>query len=650
VDRYPETPAFDVVLHALVEPVMVTDSDGMVTFANAAAGRRLRADKFLHLDVGAHLTVLGACHPDGTPFLADEHPIRLALAARAPVLNVPLLAGEPLGQQRLWLVSSVPVWNGDRLAGTVSTFRESTGIPSADQALDHAALLDTTLNLVDEAIFVVDTGGTVIFVNAFGTRSLGLSTGMHAPDRIQRQNITALDGIAIRPDQLPSRRALAGETVTGAQFMVTDAGGGRRRLLQNAHPLRAPDGTIYAALVTAKDVTEEVQAREELEAARETAESANRLKDDFIAALSHELRAPLQPILGWTEVLRRHGSLDSVTAKALEAIRRNIRQQVRLVDDLLDLSRIVHGKLTLHYETFDLREQVRAAAEPYEEAAVLKKIRLTIDQPGEPVIMWGDGARIQQVVTNLISNAVKYTPSGGDVAVRVVANEDDALVEVEDTGAGIAPDDLAIIFEAFRQGFGAPRRGGLGIGLNLVRRLTEMHGGRVDVDSDGVGYGARFRVTLPRALPYTQTPAADTPRRRRLVQRSIVIVEDNDDTREVMKYMLEAEGALVVTAATGEEGVARAKTERPHIVLCDIGLPDIDGLEVARRLRRHAGLARTRLIALTGYGQPEDIRGALGAGFDAHLTKPINLDQLLELMSRPAEAWEDEHKDGRWTS
>jgi CheY-like chemotaxis protein len=339
-----------------------------------------------------------------------------------------------------------------------------------------------------------------------------------------------------------------------------------------------------------------------------------------------------------------------VTAKALEAIRRNIRQQVRLVDDLLDLSRIVHGKLTLHYETFDLREQIRAAAEPYEEAAVLKKVRLTIDQPAEPVIMWGDGARIQQVVTNLVSNAVKYTPSGGNIAVRVVANDDDVLVEVEDTGEGIAAEDLAIIFEAFRQGFGAPRRGGLGIGLNLVRRLTELHGGRVDVESDGVGYGARFRVTLPRALQRTQPPRADAPRRRRLDQRSIVIVEDNDDTREVMKYMLEAEGARVTTAATGLDGVSCAKTERPHIVLCDVGLPDIDGLEVARRLRRHAGLARTRLIALTGYGQPEDIRSALSAGFDAHLTKPINLDQLVDLMSQPAEAWEDEHRDTRWTS
>jgi PAS domain S-box-containing protein len=547
-------------------------------------------------------------------------------------------------------VNSAPLWDGDRLAGTVSTFRESTGAASADAGLDHAALLDTSLNLVNEGIFVVDRDGIVIFVNAVATRILGLTTGMHVPDRLAHQNVTELDGVPIPPDRLPARRALAGETVTGAEFIVADVGGGRRRLHQNAHPLRTPEGAIYAALVTARDVTEEVQAREELETARETAESANRLKDDFIAALSHELRAPLQPILGWTEVLRRHGSLDSVTAKALEAIRRNIRQQVRLVDDLLDLSRIVHGKLTLHYETFDLREQVRAAAEPYEEAAVLKKLRLTIDQPGEPVIMWGDGARIQQVVTNLVSNAVKYTPAGGHIAVRVVANDYDALIEVEDTGEGIAPDDLAIIFEAFRQGFGAPRRGGLGIGLNLVRRLTELHGGRVDVESEGIGYGARFRVTLPRTLHRTQPPPADTPRRRRLDQRSIVIVEDNDDTREVMKYMLEAEGARVVTAATGVEGVTCAKRERPHVVLCDVGLPDIDGLEVARRLRRHAGLARTRLIALTGYGQPEDIRGALGAGFDAHVTKPINLDQLLDLMSRPADARDDGPRDSRWIS
>jgi CheY-like chemotaxis protein len=245
---------------------------------------------------------------------------------------------------------------------------------------------------------------------------------------------------------------------------------------------------------------------------------------------------------------------------------------------------------------------------------------------------------------------VKYTPGGGHVAVRVVAADDHALIEVEDTGEGIASEDLAMIFGAFQQGYGAARRGGLGIGLNLVRRLTELHGGAVDVYSEGVGYGARFRVTLPRAVHRTQPPEAATAQGPRLDQRSILIIEDNDDTREVMKFMLEAEGARVMTAGTGTDGVASAKEHRPQVVLCDIGLPDIDGLEVARRLRRHAGLSRTRLIALTGYGQPEDVRGALAAGFEAHLTKPINLDQLLDLLAAAADERSQEHKDTRWTS
>jgi len=321
-----DNPAFDGVLHALVEPVIVTDPEGIVTFVNAAATRRLGADKYLHLDVVVHLAGVAASHPNGQPFLAEEHPVHLALAARAPVLNVPILAEERLGGARLWLVSSVPLWDDDRLTGTVCTFRESTGVSIADQALNQSSLLDATLNLVSDAIFVVDTSGTVIFVNALAARLLGLTVGMQARQRIDPAGVTDLDGTPIRPENLPSSRALAGETITGMQLLAANARGEWRRLFQNAHPLRAPDGSIYAALVTAKDVTDETHAREELETARESAESANRLKDDFIAALSHELRAPLQPILGWTEVLRRHGSLDPVTAKALEAIRRNIRQ------------------------------------------------------------------------------------------------------------------------------------------------------------------------------------------------------------------------------------------------------------------------------------------------------------------------------------
>jgi CheY-like chemotaxis protein len=330
-------------------------------------------------------------------------------------------------------------------------------------------------------------------------------------------------------------------------------------------------------------------------------------------------------------VLRRHGRLDAVTTQALDAIRRNIRQQVRLVDDLLDLSRIVHGKLQLRFETFDLCEQVKAAVEPFEEAAALSRLRLVVTLPPTPLPMWGDGARIQQIASNLLANAVKFTPPGGQIAVSVMSRDREALLEVEDTGDGIAPEDLAVIFEAFRQGGASRRRGGLGIGLDLVRRLAELHGGTVEAFSEGLGYGARFQVRLPIAA----SPAA--PSRRAIVStrldgRTVLVVEDNADTRQVLKFMLEIEGAQVEAVETGLEGVARAETFRPQIVLCDIGLPDIDGLEVARRMRSRAWFGDTRLIALTGYGQPEDIGHALDAGFEAHLTKPINLDQLLALL------------------
>ena len=381
-----------------------------------------------------------------------------------------------------------------------------------------------------------------------------------------------------------------------------------------------------------KDVTDEHRVLAEIEMARQAAEDASRLKDEFIAALSHELRTPLQPILGWTEVLRRHTGIDDVTARALEAIRRNVRHQVRLVDDLLDLSRIVHGKLALRFEAFDLREQVRLAAEAFEEAASLKRVRLSVELPPAAVPMWGDGERVHQIVTNLVSNALKFTPATGRIDVRLAVGDAVAVIEVADTGEGIAKADLPIIWEPFRQGRHARRRGGLGIGLDLVRRLTELHGGRVAVSSEGPGLGASFRIELPLATP--AGPITDTAvgPPRRLAGRTVLIIEDNADTRDVLKLMLEMEGAEVQTAEAGEDGLRAAAQRPPDVVLCDIGLPDIDGMEVIRRLR-HGHSGPMRCIALTGYGQAEDVRHAVEAGFDAHLTKPINLDQLMTLLS-----------------
>jgi signal transduction histidine kinase/CheY-like chemotaxis protein len=621
------------VLDALVEPVLVTDAEGRLTFANATAARTLVAAR----DVGRPVSELLDRHPartaDGVPLLPALHPIRRALAQNQAVIGAELTL-ELDERPATFLVNTVPLRDSQGgLTGTVSVFHDVSGARQLErEAAEHAAQLRTLVDLVHEGIFIIGTDGDLLFTNGLGRDLLGdMPPGERPPDRIGRLSIRDVDGRPLPAARLPSSRALHGETVAPMDLLITGVDGTTRRARVRAHPLRR-DGSVYAAVVTWRDVTDETRALADLEKARAAAEQANQLKDDFIAALSHELRTPLQPILGWTEVLRRHGKLDDVTTRAMEVVHRNIRQQVRLVDDLLDLSRILHGKFMLRFETFDLREQVRAAVEAFEEAAALKRVRLGATLPGEPLLMWGDAARLHQIVANLLTNALKFTSAGGRVGVRLEARERRAVIEVDDSGEGIAEADLPIIFEPFRQGHQSTRRGGLGIGLDLVRRLTEMHGGTVTVASAGLGHGAHFRVEVPLVRPEAAASAPPASGRPRLERLSILVIEDNADTRDVLKLMLEAEGATVQTAEGGEEALRIAEGMRPDIVLCDIGLPDIDGFEVARRIRAFADLPVARLIALTGYGQAEDMLQAVKAGFDAHLTKPVNLEQLMALL------------------
>jgi signal transduction histidine kinase/ActR/RegA family two-component response regulator len=620
-------------LDALVEPVLVVDAEGRLTFANATADRVFGARALVGRPVADVLARAPARTPDGAPLRPALHPVTRALAHRQAVIGAELIF-EVEGGPRSYLLNVVPL-RGDAV-GVVAMFHDVTEARRLEhEAAEHAARLEALVDVVEEGIYIFDVDGRPIFVNALGRRLTGdpAIDAMTPAERVRALDIRNVDETPVDLEALPSHRALGGETVTGVEVLIRHPQRGRRRIRVNAHPLRTAGGTIHAAMVAWEDVTEERAARAEIEAARRTAEDASRLKDEFIAALSHELRTPLQPILGWTEVLRRHTGIDEVTARALEAIHRNVRHQVRLVDDLLDLSRIVHGKLALRFEAFDLREQVRVAAESFEEAASLKRLRLAIALPATPLAMWGDGARVHQIVANLVGNALKFTPAGGRVDVTLAVRGDTAVIQVADTGEGIAVADLPVIWEPFRQGRHAPRRGGLGIGLDLVRRLTELHGGRVAVTSEGPGRGACFRIELPLARRAAVSPRSATDDPKRLAGRSVLLIEDNGDTRDVLKLMLELEGAQVATAVTGEEGVHAAEIRPPDFVLCDIGLPDIDGLEVARRLRARDRLAAARFVALTGYGQAEDVRQALEAGFDAHLTKPVNLDQLLALLA-----------------
>jgi signal transduction histidine kinase len=625
------------VLDALVEPVLVTDVDGRLMFANATAARVLGAAPDVGHPVGALLDRHPARTPDGGQLAPALHPIRRALAQQQAVIGAELTL-ELDGRPAVFLVNTVPLRDADaRFTGTVSVFHDVTGARQLErEAAEHAAQLTTVVDLVNEGIFIVDAEGALLFTNGLGRQLLGdMPRGEPAEARVKRFDLREVDGTPLAPERLPSVRALRGETVPATNLLVGRADGATRRVEVRAHPLRRDRG-VYAAVVTWRDITEETRALADLQAARAAAEAANQLKDDFIAALSHELRTPLQPILGWTEVLRRHGKLDDVTTRAMEVVHRNIRQQVRLVDDLLDLSRILHGKFMLRFETFDLRDQVRGAVEAFEESAALKRVRLGVSLPDAAVSMWGDPARVHQIVSNLIANALKFTSAGGRVSVRLESRERRAIIEVDDSGEGIAETDLPIIFEPFRQGQQSTRRGGLGIGLDLVRRLAEMHGGTVTVASAGLGHGARFRVELPLSRPEAVASAPAASGRPRLERQSILVIEDNADTRDVLKLMLEVEGASVETAADGGEGLQVAERLRPDIVLCDIGLPDIDGFEVARRIRARTDLAVSRLIALTGYGQAEDMRQAIKAGFDAHLTKPVNLDQLMALLAPSA--------------
>jgi signal transduction histidine kinase/ActR/RegA family two-component response regulator len=621
-------------LDALVEPVLLTDADGRLAFANATAVRVFGAAAHVGRSLARLLARFPVRTADGASATAAFHPIVRAVEQRQALSGVELTLRLPSGRTT-YLVNTAPVGNG--AGGSVMVFHDVTVARRLErEAAEHAARLQALAELVDQAIFIIGADGRALFLNAQAREQTGddPALAMLSPiERARAMQLMELDGRPVAPENLPVNRAMRGETVAGTILLIRHATHGIRRMRVSAHPLRRPGGPIYATVVAWKDVTDEHRALTEIEMARQAAEDASRLKDEFIAALSHELRTPLQPILGWTEVLRRHTGIDDVTARALEAIRRNVRHQVRLVDDLLDLSRIVHGKLALRFEAFDLREQVRLAAEAFEEAASLKRVRMSIELPPAAAPMWGDGERVHQIVTNLVSNALKFTPATGRIDVRLAVRDAVAVIEVADTGEGIATADLPIIWEPFRQGRHARRRGGLGIGLDLVRRLTELHGGRVAVSSEGPNLGASFRIELPLATPAGPITSTAVEPPRRLAGRTVLIIEDNADTRDVLKLMLEVEGAEVETAEAGEDGVRAAERRPPDVVLCDIGLPDIDGMEVVRRLRNEDSAAM-RCIALTGYGQAEDVRHAIEAGFDAHLTKPINLDQLMALLSR----------------
>ncbi|MGA9768452.1 MAG: response regulator [Blastocatellia bacterium] len=374
----------------------------------------------------------------------------------------------------------------------------------------------------------------------------------------------------------------------------------------------------------------------ELQRVNEELARANNVKDVFFATLSHELRTPLTPILGWTKLLRSSTAHTGLLEQGLETIERNARLQTRLIDDLLDISRIVSDKLHFDNEPTDLGKLVEMAVETVRINATEREIELRASIKGAPLIVQGAPVRLQQVIWNLLSNAVKFTDKGGSILVEADQVNGEARVVVTDTGQGIAPEFLPHVFDPFRQADGSTTRqhGGLGLGLAIVRKLVELHGGWVRAESKGLQEGARFTFALPLAAIETAAHKDELQAQPGKLPEPVLIVEDSLDTLEMMRIFFAQYGCRVMVADSAREALRLAAIETPRIIISDIGMPDADGYELLAQLRRLPGMEAVPAIALSGYAMEEDTIRSIAAGFSHHLAKPIDPEKLIEIIRR----------------
>jgi signal transduction histidine kinase/CheY-like chemotaxis protein len=391
-------------------------------------------------------------------------------------------------------------------------------------------------------------------------------------------------------------------------------------------------------LAAAKDLASRIAIAVENANLLAALRDADRRKDVFLAMLAHELRNPLAPIRNSVQIFRAIGPPTSELQWATEVIDRQVHQMTRLVDDLLDVSRITTGKIELRRTRVELAAVVNAAVEASRPLIEKRGHDLVVILPREPAFLEADSARLSQVLMNLLNNAAKYTDGNGRISVTAERIEDQIRISVKDTGIGIPRDMLPHVFEMFTQVERSLERaeGGLGIGLTLVQRLVEMHGGTVEARSEGPGKGSEFIVQLPSLREETDQPPEghmDSENLAPQIKRRILVVDDNRDSAESLVVLLRMMGNEVRTAHDGLEAVETASEFYPDVILLDIGLPKLDGYEVARRVRQNPAAGKTVLIALTGWGQEEDRRRSREAGFDHHLTKPIDFDTLQELLS-----------------
>jgi PAS domain S-box-containing protein len=523
-------------------------------------------------------------------------------------------------------------------------------ITARKQSALTQARLAAIVESSEEAIVGKDISGTILAWNTGAARIFGYT----AEEIIGRSILTIVPPELAHEEADILSRLACGERLQNFETIRVRKNGERFPVSLTISPIRDEHGSVVGASKIAHDITDRKRIEREREdllrreqMARSQAEEASRIKDEFLATVSHELRAPLSAISGWTHVLGSASLKDSDRARAVEAIQRGVQSQTQLINDLLDVSRIVAGKMRLDIRILKLVEVLEQTIDTIRPAAEAKRVRLQVvlDPAADPLS--GDSDRLQQVFWNLLSNAIKFTPSGGRVALRSERINSHIEITVSDTGIGIRAEVLPYVFERFRQADSAITRkfGGLGLGLAIVRHLVELHGGTVSADSAGENQGATFIVRLP-AAPTTHLlqdqnrvhPAAGgaTPGGApQLESLRLLVVDDDSGTREVMQAILERAGAEVRTADSAAATLKILDEWQPDVLLSDIGMPVVDGYGLIREVRARPASrgGRVPAAALTAYSRTEDRLRALSAGFQMHLAKPVEPIELITVVA-----------------
>jgi PAS domain S-box-containing protein len=551
---------------------------------------------------------------------------------------------------------AIAIWGTSGIAVFLLVSLTMISLRDADRLRALQEELATTLRSVGDAVIATDGQGRVRFINLVAEQLTGWAN--EDARGLPLQRVFAIFNEQTRAEvESPVSRVLRENQVVGlANHTILRARDGTERPIEDSGaPIRGANGEITGVVLVFRDATEDRAARRELIESRDALREADRRKDVFLATLSHELRNPLAPIRSATRVLETPGLTQLDLERSRSIISRQVRHMATLLDDLLDISRITRGMLTLRIDNVEVRSLMEAAVETAQPSITAKRHTLHVEWPSGPILLNADPLRLTQVIANLLTNAAKYTPAGGQITLRALRESDQVVIGVRDNGIGIAPGMLAKVFEMFSQIDAGQEHaeGGIGIGLALVKGFVELHGGAAEARSAGLDQGSEFIIRLPvnAALhPALEQPsqapeiapepaaAAEPEPPSATAERRVLVADDNRDGAEIMALLLQQYGYEVSVAHSGPDALTVAAQIQPDIAILDIGMPGMNGYEVAQRIRAEGWGKAMMLIALTGWGQEEDKKKAFDAGFDHHLIKPIDPDALEALMASEARA------------